>query len=349
MVSLLDIIGLPAFYSPVTAGTGLFFALTPDRVLAAVEEAGVETTGRCYLLGSLENRVYEVEREDGIRVIAKFYRPGRWETETILDEHRLLRELTEEEIPVIAPTPFPDGRTLHEMEEGIRFALFPKAKGRSPDEMTLDDFRQIGRLLGRIHNVSSAARLAHRPELSPRTYGADCLRRILELSPLTSMPAGTRARYEDAVQRLVAVGEELFRGARSFVVHADCHRGNLLRGPDGFFFLDFDDMASAPPVQDLWLILPARPADCPAERDALIEGYETFRSFEWGTLRLVEVLRGLRYVRYAAWIAERWKDPAFPRAFPQFGTPAYWESQIADLYDQLGLLEGDRTPYSIVH
>ena len=54
---------------------------------------------------------------------------------------------------------------------------------------------------------------------------------------------------------------------------------------------------------------------------------------------LVEVLRGLRYVRYAAWIAERWDDPAFPRAFPDWGSERYWEGQIADLYEQVSLLE----------
>lgn len=330
-----------------TAKTGLFFALTPDRVLAAVEEAGVATTGRCSMLGSLENRVYDVEREDGVRIIPKFYRPGRWSTETILDEHKLLLALAEEEIPVVAPIALPDGRTLHDLEDGIRFALFPKAQGRSPDEMSLDDFRQIGRLLGRIHNVSRAAGLSHRPELSPRTYGTECLERILSL---TTMPAGTRGRYEAAARRFIAMCEELFEGAASFVVHADCHRGNLLRGSSGFFFLDFDDAASAPPVQDLWLLLPARPKDCPAERDALLEGYETFRPFDTRTLRLVEALRGLRYIRYAAWIAERWHDPAFPRAFPQFGTAGYWEEQLADLYEQMRLLEEeDRQPSFMLH
>lgn len=320
------------------ASTGLFFALTPHRVLAAVEESGLLTTGLCYMLGSLENRVYEVEREDRLRVIAKFYRPGRWSTETILEEHRLLRELADDEIPAVAPIPFPDGRTLHEMEDGIRFALFPKVGGRSPDDMTPDDYRQIGRLLGRIHNVSSRAELTHRPELSPSTYGTECLERILSL---TAMPPGLRGRFEGAAWKLIEIGERRFQGVESFVIHADCHRGNLLRGASSFFFLDFDDMAKAPPVQDLWLLLPSRPSDCPVERDALIEGYETFRPFDWGSLRLVEVLRGLRYLRYAAWIAERWNDPAFPRAFPQFGTAAYWEAQLVDLYEQIRLLEGE--------
>ena len=99
-------------------------------------------------------------------------------------------------------------------------------------------------------------------------------------------------------------------------------------------------MASAPPVQDLWLLLPSRAADCPQELDLLLEGYEQFRDFNRGTLSLIEVLRGLRYVRYAAWIANRWDDPAFRRAFADWGTERYWEAQVSDLYDQLAMVEG---------
>ncbi len=315
-----------------------FTGLDADLVLDALDSVGLRGDGRLLALNSYENRVYQVGMEEGPPLVAKFYRPGRWSTETILDEHRLLAALAEDEIPAIAPLPFPDGRTLHEIEDGIRFALFPKASGRSPEDMSLEDFRQIGRLLGRIHNVSSAARLSHRPELSPKTYGDDCLALILASS---NMPPGVRGRFEAAAKNLIEVSRDLFRGAEAFVVHADCHRGNLLRGRDGFFFLDFDDMAVAPPVQDLWLLLPARPSDCPLERDALIEGYETFRPFDFGSLRVVEALRGLRYLRYAAWIAERFHDPAFPRAFPQFGTAAYWEGLLADIYDQLRLLDAD--------
>ena len=56
---------------------GSFLALTPDRVLAAVEAAGLACSGLCYPLNSFENRVYEVELADRSRRVAKFYRPGR--------------------------------------------------------------------------------------------------------------------------------------------------------------------------------------------------------------------------------------------------------------------------------
>ena len=89
--------------APSTAASrevGTFFSLTPEHVLDAVEQAGAHTTGLCYALNSLENRVYEVELEDERRVVAKFYRPQRWSRETILGEQQLLRALHEAEIPV---------------------------------------------------------------------------------------------------------------------------------------------------------------------------------------------------------------------------------------------------------
>ena len=159
------------------------------------------------------------------------------------------------------------------------------------------------------------------------------------------------------VGRLVAVGEARFAGVRTqpHPIHADLHRGNLLEGwgdprgaPSGgrsplndarsWIILDFDDLAIGPAVQDLWLLLPARPKDCPEHLAALVEGYEQFRVFDPDELVLVEVLRGLRYVRYAAWVASRWSDPSFPRAFPGWGSERYWSEQIADISEQLELL-----------
>jgi Ser/Thr protein kinase RdoA (MazF antagonist) len=318
---------------------GSFADLTPDRILAAADETGVRATGRTWSLAALENRVYEVEREDDSRVVVKFYRPGRHSTAAILDEHRLLAALAEEEVPVVAPLALSGGETLRLQEDGHRFAVFPKAPGRSPQELSIAEYERIGKLVGRLHNVSSSLDLPARPVLSPATYGSASLERTLALATL---PPGTRSRYEDAGRRLVALAERLFGETPTFVVHADCHRGNVLSGAAGFFFLDFDDAARAPAVQDLWLLLPGRAADCPAEVDAWIEGYETFRPFDERSLELIEPLRGLRYLRYAAWIAERHGgDPAFKAAFPQFGTGSYWEGLVGDLHEEIRAIEGD--------
>lgn len=313
-----------------------FFSLTPEHVLAAAETVGERTTGLCYPLGSLENRVYEIELDSGERVVAKFYRPGRWGEAALRDEHRLLRALVQLEVPVCAPRPFPSGDTLAQTRAGIWFTVFPRTGGRSPDELTLDEFAQLGRLLGRIHNASAALGLEARPALSPATYGTGCLQTLIGSGLLTPSAQGP---ITQAVERLVAATTAAFAQSAQLVVHADCHRGNLLRGRDGFFFLDFDDMASGPAVQDLWLLLPARPADCPQELAAMLAGYRQFRAFDGRELRLIEGLRGLRYVRYAAWVASRYDDPAFRRVFTDFGTEVFWQRLQNDLYEQLALLQ----------
>ncbi len=317
-----------------------FFSLTPDAVLAAVEQAGHATTGLCYPLNSLENRVYEVELDDDARTrrIAKFYRPGRWSRAQIEEEHALLAALDEAEVPVCAPLRFPDGATLHEAAGGILFTLFPRTGGRAPDDLDDATLTELGRLIARVHNVAGAMPLAHRPALSPATYGRAALA-TLTAPGGPAMAPGVGARYLTVAERICTVAEARWQGLRTQTIHADWHRGNLLRGSRGWVVLDFDDMATGPAVQDLWLILPARVAECPREVAALLKGYQQLRDFDDRELRLIEALRALRYLRYAAWIAARWTDPAFQRAFPHFATDAYWEGQTADLADQLRALD----------
>ncbi|MEK7705937.1 MAG: serine/threonine protein kinase, partial [Myxococcota bacterium] len=219
--------------------------------------------------------------------------------------------------------------------EGILFTLFPRCGGRCPDELSRDDLREVGRLLARIHNVASKCEAKYRPAISPATYGRDALA-LLQKS--TVLPPGTAERLVDAVGKVVVRAEALFAGTALQPIHGDCHRGNLLRGREGFFFLDFDDMGIGPPVQDLWLLLPGRRADSAQEIESFLEGYEVFRAFERRSLRLIEPLRALRYVRYAAWIASRWQDASFPRAFPDWGSERYWQTLVTDLYEQVQVM-----------
>ena len=298
-----------------------FFGLLPEVVLDAAERSGTRATGRIAALNSLENRVYDVELEGGRRLIAKFYRPGRWDRATILDEHAVLLALVDEDFATAAPIPFPDGDTLARTPDGIWFALFPRVLGRAAGSLEPPELGQLGQLVARIHNVTAPLPIAHRPALSPASYGRDSLDTLLAGG---FIPGSLEAR---------------FAGVRTLPINADLHRGNLLEaGPRSWIILDFDDLASGPAVQDLWLLLPARPEDCPEHLAALVEGYEQFRVFDPDELVLVEVLRGLRYVRYAAWVASRWSDPSFPRAFPGWGSERYWSEQISDISEQLEVL-----------
>jgi Ser/Thr protein kinase RdoA (MazF antagonist) len=310
--------------------TDFFFRLTPDWVLRAVEAGGFRPTGHCSPLVCLENRVYDVRLEDGTHVVAKFYRPGRWERAAILDEHRFLADLRATEIPVCAPIPFADGETLHEVE-GIHYAVWPRTGGRSPDEFRDEEVALLGRLLARIHNVGATAPAAHRSRLDSET-GLRAPLRLLEERGF--VPPEFARRYRDAALRVAELYDVWSQGVPVHRIHGDCHVGNLLHGREGWFFLDFDDFVVGPAVHDVWMLLPGRDAEARRQREILIDAYRQFRDFEPRWLRLVEPLRAFRFVWYPAWIARRWQDPAFPAAFPHFGTRQYWETETRDLEEQ---------------
>jgi Ser/Thr protein kinase RdoA (MazF antagonist) len=318
-----------------------FFELTPERVLAALEAGGFAPTGHCTPLTCLENRVYDLRLEDGSHVVAKFYRPGRWSRDAILDEHRFLAELAAAEIPVCAPLPFPDGDTLHEVE-GIHYAIWPRTGGRAPDEFADAELAVLGRLMARIHNVGAAGSAPHRPRLAASTAALEPLER-LETGGF--LPRSCARRYRRAVEQVAALYEDWSRGVPVHRIHGDCHVGNLLRGDRGWFFLDFDDFSVGPAVHDVWMLLPGRDAEAARQRSLLIDGYRQFRAFDDAWLRLVEPLRAFRFVSYAAWIARRWQDPAFPDAFPHFGSASYWETETRDLEEHVArILSGDGVP-----
>ncbi len=313
-----------------------FFSLTPERILEAVEVGGRRATGRVVALNSMENRVYDVELEDGVRVVAKFYRPGRWSRETILEEHAFLEELRQEGVGVAAPMPLREGSTL-DRTEGIFYAVFPRVRGRVVQELGEDELRRLGSLLARVHNVGARAPAPHRMNLTPRTYGWDNLQFLQESGVV---PATLWPRYESAAKQLLQEMEPRFKSVPMQRLHGDCHRGNLLWDGSDFVFVDFDDMLVGPPVQDLWLIAPGRDEEGIQEREWLMLGYEGLRTLDRSTLALVEPLRALRYLHYAAWIARRRDDPAFQRVFPNFGTPRYWQQETQDLLEQVSVVMG---------
>jgi Ser/Thr protein kinase RdoA (MazF antagonist) len=313
-----------------------FFSLTPERVLASVEVGGRRATGYAFALNSLENRVYDVELEDGTRLVTKFYRPGRWSKDAILEEHAFLRELEEAEVPVVPPMDLGDGTTLRAVaeEEGraIYCAAFARVRGRASEELDVEQAERLGRLIARLHLVGERRPAPARLTLDPATYGTRSIE-TLEAGPY--VPDELRGRFFGAARELVALCEPAFAGLELVRLHGDCHHGNLLWDASGPFFLDFDDFLSGPPVQDLWLLAPGRDAEAIGTRAIMAEAYQSIRRFDTRTLRLVEPLRALRILRYAAWIAQRYADPAFQRAFADFGEIPYWQRELASLTEQL--------------
>lgn len=322
------------------AVASLFYRLTPDRVLGAVEAGGYRPTGHCTPLNSLENRVYDLRLESGEHVVAKFYRPGRWSREAIEAEHAFLADLREAEIPVCAPLAFPDGATLHRVDD-IHYAVWPRTGGRPPDELSDEEVAVLGRLLARIHNVGATRPAPQRPRLTAEAYVHEPLR-VLEERRL--LPAACVGRYRAAALGVAEAFEARAAGVPFHRIHGDCHPGNLLRGDAGWFFLDFDDCMEGPAVQDVWMLIPARDAEGARQRRVFVEAYRQFRAFEEGWLELVEPLRALRFVRYAAWIGRRWEDPAFPSTFPHFGSDDYWERETRDLEEQLRRIQEGEAP-----
>ena len=309
-----------------------FPELGPDRVLDLAEKAlATPCTNLFRPLNSYINRVFELETRGGGRLVAKFYRPGRWSREAILDEHRFLLDLAAQEIPVVAPLLLPGGGTLVEADS-LLFALFPKCGGRSVDEFTEDQWLQLGRLLGRVHSVGAAGTAGHRIVMTPDRSTRDQLDYLLKSN---CVPADLKAPLREAGEGIIADIEPLFSASDLIRIHGDCHFSNIIHRPgESFYLIDFDDMAMGPPVQDIWMLLPGDAAEAFVELDIFLEGYETFRPFDRRTLRLIEPLRAMRYIHYMAWCAYQVEEDGLTRAIDGFGSREYWRKEIDDLLDQ---------------
>ncbi len=312
--------------------------LGPDAILAAVESTGYRCDGRLLALNSYENRVYQVGIEDEEPLVVKFYRPGRWSDEAILEEHGFTLALAGEEIPVVAPMLDHHGDTL--LRHGpFRFAVYPSRGGRPPELDNPGHLEQLGRFLARIHNVGATEAYRHRPRLDISSFGDESYQYLLE--------HGFLPRELEIAYRTLA--EDLLRGVRSCYaragqltnlrLHGDCHLGNILWRDAGPHIVDFDDARTGPAIQDLWMFLSGERSYMTARLADLLEGYTQFRDFDPRELHLNEALRSLRMLHYAAWLARRWEDPAFPRAFPWFNTQRYWEEHILHLREQAANME----------
>ena len=313
-------------------------ALTPDLVLQAIESCGYLSNGRQLALNSYENRVYQVGIEDAAPLVAKFYRPGRWSDEAILEEHRFSQQLVDKELPVVAPIVMPSGETLLEYE-GFRFALFERRGGHWPDLDTPEHLEWMGRFLAQIHQVGECETFQHRPEVNIQSYGDDSVDWILahDFVPKELQPA-YRSLTEDLLKQ-IRRNYEFAGDVSSLRIHADCHPSNILWTDDGPHFVDFDDTRSGPAIQDLWMLLSGERNEMAIQLSDIIEGYEMFREFDRRELHLIEALRTLRMLHYSAWLCRRWDDPAFPHNFPWFNTNRYWEDQILSLREQAARLD----------
>jgi Ser/Thr protein kinase RdoA (MazF antagonist) len=314
-----------------------YSTLTPDRVIEAVEAVGYAPDGRVLALNSYENRVFQVGIDQDTPVVAKFYRPGRWKTPAILEEHEFALELARAEVPVVAPV-VRDGRSLFELA-GFRYAVYPREGGRWPELATREERARMGRFLARIHAIGRTRAFRHRPHLDWRAMGRDTARYLLEAGWIPPHLEPAYASLKDDVLALVELRFAEAAPYRTQRLHGDCHPGNVLWTDAGPHFVDLDDCVMGPPVQDLWMLLAGPREDRSEQLAHLLAGYEEFADFDRHELALIEPLRSLRIMHYAGWLARRWDDPAFPRAFPWFEEPKFWEQHVLDLREQLAAME----------
>ncbi|RIL11217.1 MAG: serine/threonine protein kinase [Proteobacteria bacterium] len=299
----------------ISEDTKFFSGLDPETILRAIERLGFVCTGRVLALNSMENRVYEIEIEvpDESQVkskydrfkVAKFYRPGRWSKEQILEEHQFLFEAQGQYLTVIAPERFL-GESLFLLKElGIYYSVFPKVGGRNLDELEDARLLQIGRLLGRLHALGAAAKLKFRPALP------DVKKSLAFLVENKFIPADYVLHFENIVAAISTQYAQASGSVQTQRIHGDVHYGNILWIGEQCHLLDFDDVCSGPCVQDLWMLVPGRGQEDQRKLQVLLSGYEQFKPFNRMELGLMELLRKIRIVNFSAWIAKRWEDPAF--------------------------------------
>jgi Ser/Thr protein kinase RdoA (MazF antagonist) len=329
-------------------------ALTPDVVQDALASLGLWGDGRLSALNSFENRVYQVQLESPFEghgeVITKFYRPGRWRSEQILEEHTFAEELAQAEVPAVPPLRIA-GQTLHHFG-GFDFSVSARRGGRRPELEDFEVLEWIGRFLGRIHNVGAQGSFKTRPALDIHSFGhepRDWLLNHHAVAP--EVQSAWKAALEEALALIDqhpalsgqaqadSEGENGPPPIQLLRLHGDCHPGNILWTPaerpePGPHFVDLDDARTGPAVQDLWMLLSGERRQQTQQLGALLDGYEQVRPFDRRELALIEPLRTLRLVHYSAWLARRWDDPAFPINFPWFGSRDYWQGQVDMLVDQ---------------
>ena len=309
--------------------------LSPDLILDALESAGFEPSGGLLALNSFENRVYQIELDNGDFVVAKFYRPERWTDETIREEHAFSLELVEHELPIVPPL-VRDGETLFE-HEGFRFAVFPRQGGYPPNLEDPDTYSVLARTLARLHEVDRIRPFEHRIRLSSERLGHQSRTYLLENRWI---PVDIEPAYESLTEHLLAeIDRRLPEDLPGQRIHGDCHMGNVLWRGETPHFVDLDDCLTGPEIQDLWMLLSGEHHERQAQLNKLLDAYLPFHELNLATIDLIEPLRTLRIMHHAAWIARRWSDPAFPTAFPWFDSERYWSQHVLELREQQAALQ----------
>ncbi|MBT8063270.1 MAG: serine/threonine protein kinase, partial [Gammaproteobacteria bacterium] len=178
----------------------------------------------------------------------------------------------------------------------------------------------------------------HRPTLDMESFGITSCRFLLDEG---FIPEDLEPAYTSTCENLFADIEACYERAGNVPMlrlHGDFHPGNVLVRDKELHIVDLDDARMGPAVQDLWMFLSGDRHEQTPQLEKLLAGYEEFRDFDRRELHLIEALRTLRIMHYAAWLARRWQDPAFQIAFPWFNSRRYWDEHVLALREQAALM-----------
>jgi Ser/Thr protein kinase RdoA (MazF antagonist) len=311
-------------------------SLTPDCVVDCIESIGFVCDLRLLALNSYENRVYQVGIEGAQPIVMKFYRHGRWTDAQILEEHSFAQELVDHEISVVAPMRIND-KTLHHAH-GQRFSVFERRGGYPPELDNLDHLYRLGQTLGRIHRIGRAKPFLHRRDISSKRMATESRIFLEEQAVPRELINAYSTLAKDCEQTAASLLSTMTKRDMQRV-HGDCHTGNILWRDDTPHFVDLDDCVSGPAIQDIWMFLSGDRFQQERQLSEFVSGYEEFHEFDPRQLAWIEALRTLRIMHHAFWLASRWDDPAFPKAFPWFGQARFWSDHILELREQLGVMQ----------
>ena len=251
-------------------------------------------------------------------VVIKFYRPGRWNDAQILEEHAFAAELRRQKCRSLRPgawTAVPCTGTRFPVRRIPVLAWFRPGAGRTGAPGAAGPCAGTHACDGRARPIRDTG------AVTDWAYGARARARS---GARTCCRSHWTIEYEEVsgnlVQRVRVAGRRA--GSAHLRLHGDCHLGNVLWNEQGPVFVDLDDCLAGPAVQDLWMLCSGSAAQQQREWRNCSRATSSLRNSIFGELALVEPLRAVRMLNHAAWLAARWADPAFPRAFPWFGGAA---------------------------
>jgi Ser/Thr protein kinase RdoA (MazF antagonist) len=237
-------------------------------------------------------------------------------------------------------TPAPHTLACVQAEQTMhRFSVSRRCAGRAPELDDPQTLQWLGRFIARMHAVGRQKPFEERHHMHPSQDARAARDFLLDGHFIAETQVQAWRHACDAAIRLLEQTFERIGPRPQLRLHGDCHPGNVLWREEGPHVVDLDDACMGPAVQDLWMLVSGDIDSMAQQMRLLLKGYRQFMPFDDRELALIEPLRTLRMVRHSAWLAARWTDPSFPRAFPWFDTAAYWSEQTTQLREQLQLMQ----------